>query len=367
MNLWAKATWNDIKQHNKVVVCTPAVLDQALAHSYITMEDISLLIFDEAHHTKKDHPYSRLIRSYYLKCVPASRPRIFGMTASAVDTKGDIARTAEALEELLHAKIVTTDDGSLMAFAPKPQDVKWTYSRLRVHFDTNLYQYLRSTVSFCQDLKRGFEFAKKATTELGPWCSDRAWQLILGASPNQSSSIRRKFEQSAAYANMSTAEEREAALKALDDATTRVQMHPLEVPDLVPAHLSSNVILLHDKLTEHFRDKPDTRAIVFVEERLKALVLRECFKLLQIPNVFTGTLLGTAGNAFEAATVRGRRSRCCFSEKGSSTSSSQLRSRMRVWISHNAICVFASICARQPFSTCRAGGELARKAPYLLT
>ncbi|KAK5951972.1 Dicer-like protein 1 [Knufia fluminis] len=305
-NLWLKKTWEDIKQHNKIVVCTPAVLDQALAHSYISMEDISLLVFDEVHHTKKDHPYSRLIRSYYLKCIPASRPRIFGMTASAVDTKKDVAQTAEALEELLHAKIVTTDDTSLMSFAPKPEDVKWTYPRLRPHFDTDLHQELRIKVSFCQDLKRGFEFAKKATTELGPWCADRAWQYIMGTSPNQSSSTRRKFEQSAAYASIDTVKDREDALEALDQAAIRVQEHSSEVPELVPAHLSSKVILLHDKLAEQFREKPETRAIVFVEERLKALVLNECFKLLKIPKVTSGTLLGIAGSAFEAATVKGQ-------------------------------------------------------------
>jgi len=306
VNLWTKPTWNTIKQRNKIVVCTPAVLDQSLAHSYITIQDISLLVFDEAHHTKKDHPYSRLIRSYYLKCAPEMRPKIFGMTASAVDSKRDIAHTAEALEELLHAKIVTTDDGSLTSFAPKPTDVKWTFPRLRQHFDTDLHQELRNTVSFCQELKRGFDFMQRATTELGPWCADRAWQFVMGVSPNQFTSVRRKFEQSAAYADIPTIEERQAALEALDEAVLRVQAHTFEAPELIPAHLSTKVILLHAKLAEQFAINPTTRAIVFVEERLKALVLNECFKLLNIPNVTTGTLLGLAGNAFEAATVKGQ-------------------------------------------------------------
>ena len=104
-DLWKASTWTQIKEHNKIVVCTPAILDQCLMHSFLDMQDISLLVFDEAHHAKKDHPYSRLIRSYYLKCQDEVRPKIFGMTASAVDSKGDIAQTAQNLEELLHAKI----------------------------------------------------------------------------------------------------------------------------------------------------------------------------------------------------------------------------------------------------------------------
>jgi endoribonuclease Dicer len=69
------------------------------------MEQINLLIFDEAHHTKKNHVYARyillslfvvctdkkyrIIRDSYLQVEPSKQPRIFGMTASPVDTKDD--------------------------------------------------------------------------------------------------------------------------------------------------------------------------------------------------------------------------------------------------------------------------------------
>lgn len=36
----------------------------------------------------------RIIRDTYLKEVPSKRPRIFGMTASPVDTKGDVVDAA---------------------------------------------------------------------------------------------------------------------------------------------------------------------------------------------------------------------------------------------------------------------------------
>lgn len=56
---WPHARWVKEFHENKVVVCTAEILFQALSRSYITMKHINLLIFDEAHHTKKNHSYAR--------------------------------------------------------------------------------------------------------------------------------------------------------------------------------------------------------------------------------------------------------------------------------------------------------------------
>lgn len=59
------------------------------------MRQINLLIFDEAHHAKKSHAYSQIIKDFYLKEQDHSqRPRVFGMTASPVDAKVDVVRAA---------------------------------------------------------------------------------------------------------------------------------------------------------------------------------------------------------------------------------------------------------------------------------
>lgn len=59
VDLWSKEIWDHYFESSMVIVCTADVLHQCLLNSYITMEKINLLIFDEAHHTKKDHPYAR--------------------------------------------------------------------------------------------------------------------------------------------------------------------------------------------------------------------------------------------------------------------------------------------------------------------
>ncbi len=52
------------------VVCTAEILSHCLHQSYLQMEQINLLIFDEAHHAKKDHPYARIIKEFYPRELP---------------------------------------------------------------------------------------------------------------------------------------------------------------------------------------------------------------------------------------------------------------------------------------------------------
>lgn len=61
-DLWNKQIWDEYFAKNMVIVCTAEILHQCLLHSYIRMDQINLLIFDEAHHTKKDHPYARFVK-----------------------------------------------------------------------------------------------------------------------------------------------------------------------------------------------------------------------------------------------------------------------------------------------------------------
>lgn len=56
---WEKPKWARLFADHEVVVCTAEILYQCLFHSYISMSQINLLIFDEAHHAKKNHPYAR--------------------------------------------------------------------------------------------------------------------------------------------------------------------------------------------------------------------------------------------------------------------------------------------------------------------
>lgn len=58
-DLWDEDTWQKHREQNMVVVCTADILQNALLNGFVKMAQINLLIFDEAHHTKKEHPYAR--------------------------------------------------------------------------------------------------------------------------------------------------------------------------------------------------------------------------------------------------------------------------------------------------------------------
>lgn len=60
-DLWKKETWEKHFAANMVIVCTAEILYQCLMHAFITIHQINLLIFDEAHHAKKNHAYARYV------------------------------------------------------------------------------------------------------------------------------------------------------------------------------------------------------------------------------------------------------------------------------------------------------------------
>lgn len=63
-DLWDKATWKQHLENHMVFVCTADILNHALLNGHVKIHQINLLIFDEAHHAKKEHPYAR----YELGC-----------------------------------------------------------------------------------------------------------------------------------------------------------------------------------------------------------------------------------------------------------------------------------------------------------
>lgn len=69
-----------------VIVMTPELLRQAVVMKFIDMGDIHLLVFDECHHATGNHPYNAIMALVVASPLD-SQPRIFGMTASPVNSK----------------------------------------------------------------------------------------------------------------------------------------------------------------------------------------------------------------------------------------------------------------------------------------
>ena len=99
-DIWTRDKWTDVLEKTDVIVCTADILLHALTRGFVKISQINLLIFDEAHHAKKDHPYAKIMRDFYPReSQDQILPRVFGMTASPIDVINsyDIADCVECV------------------------------------------------------------------------------------------------------------------------------------------------------------------------------------------------------------------------------------------------------------------------------
>lgn len=54
-----------------------------IRHGYVKLEDFNIIIFDECHHGRKDHPMHQLM-SHYRNTTATERPRIIGLTGMLI-------------------------------------------------------------------------------------------------------------------------------------------------------------------------------------------------------------------------------------------------------------------------------------------
>ncbi|CRG84276.1 endoribonuclease Dicer [Talaromyces islandicus] len=292
LDLWSKEIWEKTLKESMIVVCTADILDHCLLNSHIRMEKINLLIFDEAHHTKKDHAYARIVKDSYLRADPACRPRIFGMTASPIDAKGDVVKAAQDLELLLDSKISTTSNLTLLRqVVNRPEEEAWKYPMLNEPFKTKLYEALEKDYGDIKCLAKMFSFSLQATAELGEWCADRVWSHALGEAtlPKFYGKLNAAFKRLAVEEASETTENNK---KRVTELSERVAKYALSGGVGIFEQLSPKVKVLVQKLSKIFEEKPDTKCIVFAKQRHTARLLEAVFKELDIVNLIPGVLIG---------------------------------------------------------------------------
>ncbi|GLT85624.1 hypothetical protein SLE2022_038100 [Rubroshorea leprosula] len=110
---WNLSCWEkEIREHD-VMVMTPQVLLDALRKAFLSLKMVCLIIMDECHHATGNHPYAKIMKEFYHKCI--NKPKIFGMTASPVVRKGvssamDCEGQISELESILDSLICTIED-----------------------------------------------------------------------------------------------------------------------------------------------------------------------------------------------------------------------------------------------------------------
>lgn len=299
--LSSREKWVKRFNDNMVIVCTAEILRQCLHYSFISMDQINILIFDEAHHAKKDHPYARIIKDFYAQHTPGAQlPKIFGMTASPVDARVDVKKAAAQLEGLLHCEIATAEDPSLGGYRiTSQQEQSARYASLGPPFETPLCQKMLERINN-HIFRKPLLFAREATRELGSWCADQVWPFCL--SEEEAKRLLAKTEHS--YNKNKVQEPLDVLEKRkvmLQDARDIVKSHKFEQPDFdikasnfTSSNLSSKVVLLIQYLRERYERPTEDKAIVFVKRRYTARILTRLLSHRNIgtPHLRVGTLVG---------------------------------------------------------------------------
>ncbi|KAJ3574695.1 hypothetical protein NPX13_g4287 [Xylaria arbuscula] len=300
--IYTKEFWRRMTDEKTVIVCTAEILHQCLCHSFIRMEQINLLIFDEAHHAKKNHPYARIIKHFYatLEKSHNQRPRILGMTASPVDAKTNVHVAAAQLEGLLHCEIATVNDPDvfLRAAINKPTEGLIEYQNAGVSFETVLWRRLYELVGRNRAFARIFTYSRDCTTEIGRWAADRVWKLWL--TQDKGIGIEAKTERDFSRHELQQpagvlCNEREA-IEAVRKATQLISQYDFPELSLDSFFLSHKVVKLIEHLNKNFNPRTD-KCIIFAEQRLTVALLAELFQqpALRCYGYETGRLMGFAG------------------------------------------------------------------------
>lgn len=62
-----KGYWDGLLSEKMAIIVKAQILLHGLNNGIINIRQINILVFHEAHHAKKDHPYARIIKNHYLR------------------------------------------------------------------------------------------------------------------------------------------------------------------------------------------------------------------------------------------------------------------------------------------------------------
>ena len=198
VDYWDKAKWEEELNKNNVLVMTAQIFLDLLTHAYIKLSQVNLLIFDECHHAKKEHPYRKItqaLNAYYKD--HDLRIKIMGLTASVVKGKvkpQNVESEIKNLELALMATCETSQDKGVERFAARPKEEVVTFPPCEINDDLNilkkcLQDVLDQGLHFlddCQEPHDSLFFAqwvlkecKEILSELGPWAANKAAEFLI--------------------------------------------------------------------------------------------------------------------------------------------------------------------------------------------
>ncbi|KAG9061832.1 Dicer-like protein 1 [Linnemannia hyalina] len=174
--------WGETYKKVDVVVVTAQILLDLFRHGFVQMSRVNLLIFDECHHARKEHPFCCIMKEFYHvhNLDRSQRPKVFGMTASpSSDIGSKLYHTASELENLMDAKVFTVDKEEVKQFVERPLEFVVQYNPAPGYRTTKLTSALRSKCFMVPRLNPIFENVQFNLSHLGSWCVDSLWRVYV--------------------------------------------------------------------------------------------------------------------------------------------------------------------------------------------
>ncbi|KAG0352929.1 Dicer-like protein 1 [Podila minutissima] len=172
--------WTEIAKYAHVVVLTAQILLDVLRQGFWHMHQINLLIFDEAHHARKSHPYNYIMSEFYHNktMVKPERPRVFGMTASPATNAGQKHLfSASDLESVMDSTVFSIDVNELQNYVERPIESVVVYDNY-VHPPLRASDLTRMMGPACRHdaiLEHTLNNIHAVQLQLGPWCAEQIW------------------------------------------------------------------------------------------------------------------------------------------------------------------------------------------------
>lgn len=127
---WSKERYRDEFDKHQVFVATAQLFVDAVKHSFVSIAQLNVIVFDECHHGRMNHPYHELMKQFqYID--PATYPRIIGLSGMLVGiassiTEATVDEELAALESTFLSTIVTVnrleDYKNVLLYSTNPKE-----------------------------------------------------------------------------------------------------------------------------------------------------------------------------------------------------------------------------------------------------
>ncbi|XP_062084109.1 endoribonuclease Dicer homolog 2 [Humulus lupulus] len=321
VDFWKDDKWNEEVEKFEVLVMTHQILLNNLRHSFFKLNMIQVLVFDECHHARGLHPYACIMKEFYhplLSSGETNLPRIFGMTASPINSKGGNSEIEywnhiHELETVMNSKVYTcASDSVLSEFIPFSTPKFKFYQHKENHFP-NIEDILKiliekhelvlknldldesSTDSISRKLSKVYSALLFCLNELGVWLAMKAaWSFSSNEIECFSSARANLFGEKVV---------KNFCVDAFKEFSSFLPARPnWSLADDIKRNmdegmLTSKAVGLVELLLE-YRDLEDIRCIVFVERVITAVVIQCLLNELlpKLTNWKTKYIAGSSNN-----------------------------------------------------------------------